>query len=53
MVAGAPTEYVKVAKVPNLNRLIDELKEKGTWIVGAAGEGTTDYAEWIGIGQPR
>ena len=43
--AGA-LEYIKVAKVPNLNRLIDELKSKGVWIVGAAGEATTDYADW-------
>ena len=43
--AGA-SEYIKVAKVPNLNRLIDELKEKGIWIVGAAGEAETDYTDW-------
>lgn len=43
--AGA-SEYVKVAKVPNLNRLIDQLKEKGTWVVGAAGEAATDYTDW-------
>ena len=43
--AGA-LEYIKVAKVPNLNRLIDELKEKGVWIVGAADDATTDHADW-------
>ena len=43
--AGA-SEYVKVAKVPNLNRLIDRLKEKGIWVVGAAGDAVTEYADW-------
>ena len=28
-------EYVKVAKVPNINSAIDELKEAGLWIYGA------------------
>jgi len=43
--AGA-TEYVKVAKVTNLNRLIDELKEHNIWVVGASGEAQTDYTDW-------
>ncbi len=43
--AGA-TEYVKVAKVTNLNRLIDELKEHNIWVVGASGEAEIDYADW-------
>ncbi len=43
--AGA-TEYVKVAKVANLNRLIDELKEHNIWVIGASGEAETDYTDW-------
>ncbi len=43
--AGA-TEYVKVAKVTNLNRLIDELKEHNIWVVGTSGEAKTDYMDW-------
>jgi len=43
--AGA-TEYVKVAKVTNLNRLIDELKEHNIWVVGTSGEAETDYTDW-------
>ena len=43
--AGA-TEYVKVAKVANVNRLIDELKEHNIWVVGASGEAETDYTDW-------
>jgi 23S rRNA (guanosine2251-2'-O)-methyltransferase len=43
--AGA-TEYVKVAKVGNVNRLIDELKENNIWVIGASGEAKIDYTEW-------
>ena len=37
--AGA-MEYMKVARVTNINNAIAELKEKGVWIFGAAGEGS-------------
>ena len=37
--AGA-VEYMKVARVANINNAIHELKEKGIWIFGAAGEGS-------------
>ena len=37
--AGA-VEYMKVARVTNINNAIHELKEKGVWIFGAAGEGS-------------
>ncbi len=43
--AGA-IEYVKVAKVTNLNRLIDELKEHNIWVIGTSGEAETDYTNW-------
>jgi len=43
--AGA-IEYVKVAKVTNLNRLIDELKEHNIWVIGTSGEAETDYTDW-------
>ena len=43
--AGA-TEYVKVAKVANINRLIDELKEHNIWVVGASGEAETGHTDW-------
>lgn len=43
--AGA-TEYVKVAKVANINRLIDDLKEKNVWVVGTSADAETDYADW-------
>ncbi len=43
--AGA-TEYVKVAKVTNVNRLIDELKQNNIWVVGASGDAEMDYNDW-------
>jgi 23S rRNA (guanosine2251-2'-O)-methyltransferase len=43
--AGA-TEYVKVAKVGNINRLIEGLKANNIWVVGASGEAKIDYTEW-------
>ena len=33
-------EYMKVAKVTNINAAIGELKEKGVWIFGTAAEGS-------------
>ncbi|HEX8288608.1 MAG TPA: 23S rRNA (guanosine(2251)-2'-O)-methyltransferase RlmB [Pyrinomonadaceae bacterium] len=43
--AGA-IEYVKVAKVGNVNRLIEELKERNIWTIGTSAEAGTDYTEW-------
>ncbi len=43
--AGA-SEYVKVAKVANLNRLIDDLKRRNIWIVGTSGDAEMSYTEW-------
>jgi 23S rRNA (guanosine2251-2'-O)-methyltransferase len=43
--AGA-AEYVKVAQVTNLNRLIEELKRRNIWVVGTSGDAKTDYTEW-------
>lgn len=43
--AGA-IEHVKVAKVTNLNRLIDDLKSRNIWVVGTSGEAEMDYADW-------
>ncbi len=43
--AGA-AEYVKVAKVTNLNRLIEELKEHNIWIIGTSGAAEKSYTDW-------
>lgn len=37
--AGA-VEYLKVARVGNINQAITELKEKGVWVFGTAAEGS-------------
>ena len=43
--AGA-TEYVKTAKITNVNRLIDELKEHNIWVVGTSGDARMSYTDW-------
>lgn len=43
--AGA-VEYVPVARVTNLVPLIEELKERGIWVVGVEGDGTTVYSDF-------
>lgn len=43
--AGA-SEYVKVAKVTNVNRLIDELKEHNIWVIGTSGDAQMSYTDW-------
>lgn len=43
--AGA-LEYVKVAKIANINRLIAELKSRNIWVVGTDGDAKMGYTEW-------
>ncbi len=43
--AGA-TEYVKVAKVTNLNRLIEDLKSRNIWVVGTSVDTDKSYVDW-------
>lgn len=43
--AGA-IEYVKVAKVANLNRLIEDMKARNIWVVGTSGDAETNYTDW-------
>jgi 23S rRNA (guanosine2251-2'-O)-methyltransferase len=43
--AGA-TEHVKVAKAANLNRVIDDLKQRNIWVVGTSGNAGMNYTEW-------
>jgi 23S rRNA (guanosine2251-2'-O)-methyltransferase len=45
-VAAGALEYVPVARVTNLVRLIEQLKERNIWVVGAAAEATQSYTEW-------
>lgn len=43
--AGA-SEHVKLAKVTNLNQLVDDLKAENVWVVGASGDAEMDYFDW-------
>lgn len=43
--AGA-SEYVKIAKVTNINRLIDDLKENKIWVIGTSDEAEMIYTDW-------
>ena len=45
-VAAGAVEYVPVARVTNLVRLIEELKERNIWVVGAASNATQVYTQW-------
>ena len=38
--AAGAVEYMKVARVTNINAAIEELKQKGVWIFGTAAEGS-------------
>ncbi len=42
--AGA-SEHVRVARVTNLRRAIEEMKKSGVWVYAAEGEGGTVYSE--------
>ncbi|CAN5254448.1 23S rRNA (guanosine(2251)-2'-O)-methyltransferase RlmB [soil metagenome] len=43
--AGA-IEHVKVAKAPNLNRLIEKLKKENIWVVGTSMDASSNYTDW-------
>jgi 23S rRNA (guanosine2251-2'-O)-methyltransferase len=43
--AGA-VEHIPVAKVVNLNRLIEKLKNNNVWVVGAASDADLAYTDW-------
>jgi len=44
--AAGALEYVPVARVTNLVRLIEQLKERNIWVVGTSGDATRDYTDW-------
>lgn len=45
-VAAGALEHVPVARVTNLVRLIEQLKERNIWVVGSAGDAKQRYTEW-------
>ena len=44
--AAGALEYVRVARVANLSRLIEQLKERNIWVVGTAGDAPREYTDW-------
>ncbi len=44
--AAGAVEYVPIARATNLVRLIEQLKERNIWVVGAAAEGAANYTDW-------
>jgi len=45
-VAAGALEYVPVARIVNLVRLIEQMKARNIWVVGAAGDAKQLYTEW-------
>jgi 23S rRNA (guanosine2251-2'-O)-methyltransferase len=45
-VAAGALEYVPVARVTNLVRLIEQLKERNIWVIGAAADAKQLHTEW-------
>ena len=43
--AGA-VEHLRIARVTNLTVLIEQLKERNLWVIGAAGDAPIDYVDW-------
>lgn len=44
--AAGALEYVSVARVTNLSRLIEQLKERNIWVVGTAADAPRAYTDW-------
>ena len=44
--AAGALDRVPVARVTNLVQLIEQLKQRNIWVIGAAADGTSEYTEW-------
>ncbi|MEP6818904.1 MAG: 23S rRNA (guanosine(2251)-2'-O)-methyltransferase RlmB [bacterium] len=44
--AAGALEHIPVARVTNLVQLIEQLKQRNIWVIGAAADATSDYTEW-------
>ena len=44
--AAGALEHISVARVTNLIQLMQQLKQRNIWVIGAAADGTSDYTEW-------
>jgi 23S rRNA (guanosine2251-2'-O)-methyltransferase len=44
--AAGAVEYVPISRATNLSRLIEKLKERNVWVVGADAAAEMNYTEW-------
>lgn len=44
--AAGALEYVPVARVTNVAHLVEDLKARGVWTIGASADAERDYTEW-------
>ena len=44
--AAGALEHISVARVTNLVQLIEQLKQRNIWVIGAAEDGKQNYTEW-------
>jgi 23S rRNA (guanosine2251-2'-O)-methyltransferase len=44
--AAGALEHISVARVTNLVQLIEQLKQRNIWVIGAAEDGTSNYTDW-------
>ena len=44
--AAGALEYVAVARVTNLVQLIEQLKQRNIWVIGAAADAPAEFTEW-------
>jgi 23S rRNA (guanosine2251-2'-O)-methyltransferase len=44
--AAGAVEHVAVARVTNMAQLIEQLKQRSIWVIGAAANGAAAYTEW-------
>jgi 23S rRNA (guanosine2251-2'-O)-methyltransferase len=44
--AAGALEYTAVARVTNLVQLIEQLKARNIWVIGADAQGSSSYSEW-------
>jgi len=44
--AAGALEHISVARVTNMVQLIEQLKRRNIWVIGAAADGSSDYTQW-------
>ena len=44
--AAGATEHIRIAKVANLNNLINDLKKRNIWVVGTSMDAEMEHSEW-------